>query len=132
MVMAQRCPQDMGSFLFGQRAPKHQSRMILKYHSLKTCVFGRWKGFSRFEAIASLDAYQITKYQILQKLIFLLPNFWRIRERNFQIRNFLARCLGNMIRWFIWFSKLCSSGHQGLLFKWFHSEKKCLSGWIHY
>ena len=52
-------------FFFSQRAPRHQSMMILKYHSLGTCVFGYWKGVGRLEAVVSLNAYQITKYQVL-------------------------------------------------------------------
>ena len=50
----------------------NQSRMILKYQSLGTCVFGRWKGFGRLEAIASLDAYQISD---LTKTHFLIAYF---------------------------------------------------------
>ena len=44
--------------------------MILKYYGLGTCVFGYRKEFDRLEVIASHDAYQATKYQVLQKLIF--------------------------------------------------------------
>ena len=44
---------------------QHQSRMILKYYGLGTSVFGYRKGVGRLEAVASLDAYQITKYQVL-------------------------------------------------------------------
>ena len=51
--------------------------------------FWSFKGFGRFEAIASLDAYQITKYQTLQKLIiFLLSDFRRIREKEFLNQEF--------------------------------------------
>ena len=67
--MAQKCSREMDNFIFGQRAPRHQSRIIWRYYGLMTCVFGYWKGVGRLEAIASLDAYQITKYQVLQKLI---------------------------------------------------------------
>ena len=42
------------------------------------------KGFDRLEAVASLDAYQITNYQFLSKIHhFSLPDFRRIRERKF-------------------------------------------------
>ena len=64
-IMAQKCSREMGNFLFGQRAPRHQSRMILKYYGPGTCVFGYRKWVGRLEAIASLDAYQIIKYQVL-------------------------------------------------------------------
>ena len=61
-IMAQKCSREMDNFLFGQRAPRHQSRMILKYYGLGTCVFGYGKGVDRLEAVASLNAYKITKY----------------------------------------------------------------------
>ena len=57
--------------------------MILKYHGPGTSVFGYRKGVGRFEAIASIDAYQITKYQVLQKLIFDFPDFRRISRKSF-------------------------------------------------
>ena len=63
--MTQKCSREMGNFLFGQRAPKHRLRMILKYYGPKTRVFGYQKRVDRLEAVASLDTYQITKYQVL-------------------------------------------------------------------
>ena len=46
--------------------------------------FWSLKGFGRLEAIASLDAYQITKYQNPTKTYhFLLSDFQRIREKSF-------------------------------------------------
>ena len=56
--MAQKCFREMGNF--GQHAPR--------YHGLGTCVFGHRKSFGRLETVASLDAYQITNYQFLQKI----------------------------------------------------------------
>ena len=51
--------------------------------SLGFC-FAYWKGFDRLETVASLDAYQITNYQFLSKLIiFLLPDFRKIWEIGF-------------------------------------------------
>ena len=85
--------------------------MILKYYGHVTCVFGYWKWVGRLEAVVCLDV------QILGPIkthYCLLLGFRRIQERDFKIRNFLACCLGNMIRWFIRFSKLCPSGYQGL------------------
>ena len=43
--------------------------MISEYHDLGTCVSGHLKGFGKLETVASLDAYQITNYQFLSKLI---------------------------------------------------------------
>ena len=68
-VVPQKCSRKMDNFLFGQRAPRHQSSMILKYYGLVTCVFGYWKGVGKLEAVVSLDTHQIIKYQVLQKLI---------------------------------------------------------------
>ena len=69
---------------FGQHALRHRSKMVSKYHDLGICVFGHRKGFDRLEAVASLDAYQITNYQFLSKTHhFLLPDFRRIQERKF-------------------------------------------------
>ena len=53
--------------IFGQHALRHQSKMISKYHDLETCVFCHRGGFDRLEAVASLDAYQITNCQFLSK-----------------------------------------------------------------
>ena len=57
-----RYSRKMGNYLFDQHALRHQSRMILKYYGLRTCVVGYGKRVGRLEAVASLDAYQITKY----------------------------------------------------------------------
>ena len=48
--MAQKCSREMGNFLFGQRTPRHRSRMILKYYGHETHVFGYRKGVGRLEA----------------------------------------------------------------------------------
>ena len=88
-VTVQKCSQEMGNFLFGQRAPRHQSKMILKYYGLRTCVFCYRKGVDRFEVVASFDAYQITKYQVLQKLIFCCLISEEFEKKNFKSRIFL-------------------------------------------
>ena len=73
-IMTQKYSREMINF--GQHAPRHQSKMVSKYHDLGICVFGHRKGFDRLEAVASLDAYQITNCQFLSKLIiFLLLDF---------------------------------------------------------
>ena len=63
--------------------------MILKYYGPKTCVFGYRKRFGKLEAIASLDAYQATKYQVLQKLIFRYLIFEEIEKEIFKSGIFL-------------------------------------------
>ena len=69
--------------IFGQCVLRHQSRWFQSITILGFC-FAHWKGFDRLEAVASLDAYQITNYQFLSKLIiFLLPDFRKIWEIGF-------------------------------------------------
>ena len=43
--------------------------------------FAHGKGLTGLKLLVSLDAYQITKYQFFQKLVILLLDFRRIRER---------------------------------------------------
>ena len=71
------------------------------------------KGLAGLKLLASLDAYQITKYQFFQKLvIFLLLDFRRIRE-SLQIRNLMANCLRRCDQMvYSIFSKSCLSGHH--------------------
>ena len=53
-------PREMGNF--GQCASKHQSRWFQRITILGVVFFlGYWKSFGQLEAVASLDAYQITK-----------------------------------------------------------------------
>ena len=95
--------------------------------------FWSLKKFGRFEAIASLYVYQITKYQTLQNSFFLLIDFWRIRERasESEILSFIAKT--GMIKEFIWFfQNRAPRGTKVFLFKWFYSERKCLSRWTDY
>ena len=79
-VMAQKCFREMGNSW--SMCPKTLIKVISGYHDLGILFFSLQR-FGRFETVASLDAYQITKYQFFQKLviIFLLPDFRRIRER---------------------------------------------------
>ena len=117
--MAQKCFREMGNF--GQHAPRHQSKMISRYHGLETCVFGHRKSFGRLEAVASLDAYQITNYQFLQKLIIFVAWFSKNSRNKFLNQEFYGQlpeqswseCLFD-------FSKSCPSGYQGFqkISKW--------------
>ena len=65
-IMAQKYFREMGNF--GQHVPRHQSKMISRCRGLGI-LFCSLKMFDRFETVASLDAYQITNYQFLQKFI---------------------------------------------------------------
>ena len=77
--MAQKCYREMGNF-FWSTWPKALIKDDFKI--LRSWDFVWFKGFGRLEAVASLDAYQITKYQFPSKThhFFLLPDFRRIRE----------------------------------------------------
>ena len=64
--MAQKYSQEIGNF--GSTSPKASIRVISEYHDLRDlCFWGHQKSFGRLEAVASLDAYQITNYQFLSK-----------------------------------------------------------------
>ena len=78
--MAQKYSREMDNF--GQCALRQQSRMTLKYYGFGTCIFGHRESFDRLEAIASLDAYQITNYQFLSKTHhFLLPDSEKFKKK---------------------------------------------------
>ena len=80
-IMAQKYFREMGNL--GQHVPRHQSKMISRYHGLEI-LFCSWKGLAGLKLLANLDAYQITKYQFFffkkKTHHFLLPDFRRIRE----------------------------------------------------
>ena len=65
---AQKCSWEIGNFSISLPRGINQGQfwnVIVLW-----LVFGWWKGFfGRLEALASLDAYQITNYQFLSKLI---------------------------------------------------------------
>ena len=62
------------------------------------------KRFDRLKAIASLDAYQITNCQFpLKLIIFLLPDFRRIREEISKSGILWSIVWAGMIKRFIWF-----------------------------
>ena len=71
--------------------------------------FWSLKRFGRFEAVASLDAYQITNYQFPSKTHhFLLPNFRRIWEEVSKSGILWPNAWAGMIKRFIWFFKNCA------------------------
>ena len=124
--MAQKYFREMGNFLvnvpwsINQGDFRASRSWNLCFWSLKR--FGFW-----LEAVASLDACQITDYQFLSKTHhFLLPDFWRIRERVFKSGILWPNAWAGVIKWFIRsFQKLCPSGNQGFLFKWFQGKNGC-------
>ena len=59
----QKCSRKMSNF--GPHAPKHQSKMISRYHDFGDLCFWSSIEFWRLEAVASLNAYQIINYQFL-------------------------------------------------------------------
>ena len=73
--------------------------------------FWSLKRFGRFKAVASLDAYQITNYQFLSKTNhFLLPVFWRIREKISNSRILWPIAWAGVIKRFIWFFNIVLLG----------------------
>ena len=72
--MAQKYSREMGNFW--SMHPEASIKVISERHDVGTCVFWLLKRFGKFEAVASLDAYQITNYQFSSKTYhFLLPAF---------------------------------------------------------
>ena len=107
--------------------------MISEYHDLRDlCFLGHRKGFGRLEAVASLDAYQITNYQFFSKLIIFVAWFPKNSRKRFLNQEFHGQLPEK-----VWskglfdFSKSCPLGYH-ILFKWFHSERKCLLRQIHF
>ena len=76
-IMTQKRSREMGNFWL--TCPKASIRVISEYHDLGDLCFWSWRDFGKLEAVASLDAYQITNYQFLSKTHhFLLLDFRRI------------------------------------------------------
>ena len=110
-------------------------KVISEHHDFGTCVFGHWKGLASLKLVASLNAYQITNYQFPSKTHhFLLLDFRKIQEEVYKSRILWPIVWAGTIKKKVHliFQKLCPSGHQGLLFKWFQNESECLSRWIYY
>ena len=105
--MAQKCFGEMGNF--GQHAPKHQSKMISRYHGLGT-LFCSLKRFDRFETVASLDAYQITKYQFFQNSSFFVAWFSKNSRRVFESGILRPIVWVGVIKRFIRFFKIVPLG----------------------
>ena len=72
--------------------PRYSSRWFQGITILGFC-FARGKGLAGLKLLASLDAYQITNYQFLQKFIFSFAWFLKNSRNDFWIRNFKANCL---------------------------------------
>ena len=117
---------------FRSMCPKTLIKVILGYHDLEI-LFCSLKRFGRFETVASLDAYQITKYQFFQKLVIFFVVWLSKNSRNdFWIRNFRADCLSRRDEKVYSIFQNRAPWGTTFLFKWFHSERKCLLGWVHY
>ena len=77
------------------------------------------KGFGRLKVVASLDAYQITKYQILQKFIFCYLIFEKFEKEllNQGFSHFLPRHARS--KSLFDFFKIVPLGVSSFFFKWF-------------
>ena len=108
-VMAQKRSREMGNFW--STCPKHQ---FSEYHDLGILCFWSLKRFGRLEAVASLDAYQITKYQFFQKLVIFCVAWF---PKNL-INKFLSQEFHGQLKEQAWskgslgFSKSCPSEHH--------------------
>ena len=80
-IMAQKIFWGMGNFSINVSQGINRCDFRVSW-SWDLC-FWFLKRFGRFEAAASLDAYQITNYQFLQKFIFSFAYFRRIEEKSF-------------------------------------------------
>ena len=123
-IMAQKCFREMGNFW--STCPRHQ---FSEYHDLGILCFWSLKRFGKLEAVASLDAYQITNYEFLQKFIFICLIFTKF-EKVSKLGVLWPIVWAGVIKWFIWFFKIAPLGAPRF-FKWFHSERKCLLRWVH-
>ena len=106
-IMAQKCFWKMGNF--GQHAPRHQSKMISRYHGLGT-LFCSLKRFGRFKTVASHDAYQITKYQFFQNSSFFVAWFSKNSRRVSESRILRPIAWVSVIKRFIRFFKIVPLG----------------------
>ena len=100
-IMAQKCFREMGNFW--STCPRHQ---FSEYHDLGILCFWSLKRFGKLEAVASLDAYQITNYQFLSKTHHFIAWFRRIREEVSKSRILWPNAWVGVIKWFIWFFKI--------------------------
>ena len=104
-------------------------KVIAEYHNFG--IFCSLKRFGRFKIVASLDAYQITNYQFLQKFIIFCCLIFEEFERSFWIRNFKANCLSRRDqRVYSIFQNRAPRGTE--VFNGFQSGRKYLSRWIYY
>ena len=83
--MAQKCFRKMGNFR--SMCSKTLIKVILGYHDLGI-LFCSLKRFGRFETVASLNAYQITKYQFFQKLVIFCCLIFEEFEKEFLNQEF--------------------------------------------
>ena len=100
---------------FWSMCPEASIKVILAYLDHGIFVFWSLKRFGRFEAIASLDAYQIIHYQFLSKTHHFFVSWFSKNSRN----KFLNQEFYGQFPEQAWsnglfdFSKSCPSGHQG-------------------
>ena len=87
-VMAQKCFRKMGNSR--SMCPKTLINVISGYHDLGI-LFCLLKRFGKFETVASLDAYQITKYQFFQKLVLFCCLISKEFEKEFLNQEFWSQ-----------------------------------------
>ena len=96
--------------------------MISKYRDLGILRFWSSMGFDRLEAVASLDAYQITNYQFLSKThLFFVAWFLKNSRNKFLNQEFYGQLPEKAwSKGLFDFSKSYPTGHQGFqkISKW--------------
>ena len=118
---------------FRSMCPKTLIMVISGYHDLGI-LFCSWKRFGRFGTVSKswcIPNYQISIFSKTRHF-FLLSDFWRIRERVSESGILWPIAWVDVIKRFIRFFKIVPPGVPHFLFKWFHSERKCLLRRAHF
>ena len=105
---AQKYSREMGNFW--SMCLEASIKVISEYHDLGI-LFCTLKRFGRFETVASLDAYQITKYQFffLKKTrYFFVALFSKNSKNKFPNQEFMVNCLSRRDQKVHFFFKIVS------------------------
>ena len=122
--------REMGHFR--STCPKSLIKVISEYHDFRDLYFWSLKGF--WQAWSCSKSWCIPNYQlsVLTKIYFFVCLTSEEFERVSKLRALWPIAWAGVIKRFIGFFKIVSLGALHILFKWFHSEIKCLLRWVHY
>ena len=129
-VMAQECSREMGAFW--STCPKTSIRVISKYHDFRDLCFWSLKGF--WQAWSCSKSWCIPNYRLSvpTKIYFFVCLTFEEFDIVSKLRALWPITWAGVIKRFIRYFKIVSFGAPHILFKWFHSERKCLLRWVHY